>query len=395
MKKVVWFSDTHLGLVTNDINRTEEIVRVSLDAVREATKLKKAGDDVIIVIGGDIFDHNNPSEYLIGQFIRILNLAIKYKIKTYVLYGNHDAVSDTKRKGCLDFTKKLKGDYGLVQLVDDIKCIKWFTADYGHVYLTFFPHISKARLKDTEFKNIQSYIDAKAENIWDKIGVGYHQLAFSHLNVKGIIPGSEENLLKKSEVYLPDSFIEGNQRTGCIAPWIVQAHVHTRQKRDNIRVIGSPIFVDFGEKEKNKYFAVIELPDQLGTEWKIRYKKTQCLPFIEFDFDYTNGNDPSKELKTKKMMKKIRGSVVKINVTYDEHSPSVDWDKIKKELSKSAHFVKPIIPRFIRARTVRNEKQSTNLNPVEAINMWLKSNKPKGWKKKIKLAKQYVERVLR
>lgn len=391
MKKCVWFSDIHLGLVTNDINRTEEIVRVSLDAVRHAIKLKKSGDDVIIVIGGDIFDHNNPSEYLIGQFIRILNLAIKYKIKTYVLYGNHDAVSDTKRKGCLDFIKKLKGDYGLVELVDDIKCVEWFTADYGKVFLTFLPHISKARLKDTKHKSVQDYIDFNAEKVLDKVGQGWHHLAFSHLNVKGIIPGSEENLLKKSEIYLPDSFMEGNQRIGHIAPWIIQGHIHTRQKIDNVRVVGSPLFVDFGEKEKKKYFAVIELPDQLGTEWKIRYKRTNCLPFLEFDFDYTNGNDPSKELKTKKMMKKIKGAVIKVNVTYDEHSPSVDWDRIRKELSKSAHFVKPIVPRFIRARTVRNEKQSVNLSPVKATKVWLKSNKPKGWKRKYKIAEQYIE----
>ena len=338
MKKVVWFSDIHLGLVTNDINRTEEIVRISLDAVKHAKKLKKAGDDVIIVIGGDIFDHNNPSEYLIGQFIRILNLAIKYEIKTYVLYGNHDAVSDTKRKGCLDFIKKLKGTYDLVTLVDDICTLEWFTADYGKVFLTFLPHISKARLKDTDHKTVQDYIDYKAEKVLDKVGQGWHQLAFSHLNVKGIIPGSEENLLKKSEVYLPDSFIEGNQRIGHIEPMIVQAHIHTRQKLGNVNVIGSQIYVDFGEKEKNKYFAVIEVPDQLGTEWKIRYKKTDCIPFKELKFDFTNGNNP--------------------------------------------------------IRTVRNERQSVNLSPADAMKVWLKTNKPKDWKAKRKLGKKYMEQVL-
>ena len=704
MKKVIFFSDIHLGLVTNDINRTEEIVKVSLDVVRHAIKLKKAGDDVTIVIGGDIFDHNNPSEYLIGQFIRILNLAVKYKIQTYVLYGNHDAVSDTKRKGCLDFIKKLKGDYSLVTLIDDITCIKWFTADYGYVFLTFLPHISKARLKDTKFKTVQDYIDARAKKIWEKVGQGCHQLVFSHLNVKGIIPGSEENLLKKSEIYLPDSFIEGNQEIGHIAPMIIQGHIHcfdeqtevltnngwkffsnlkkldkvatlnptslelefqkpkkiilsdykgemvqiknskidllvtpnhrmfgnyirknediffeagnpvkdfiryykagkwggedidvsnsllqliiqivsdgsfedkfirfhlkkkrkvarlielvkglgidygywvmsdgtikinfrkesikdfkwffpdntkqltgnfrnlsvnqiniildeyaitdgcyqqgdknliqistskkeeadliqelccisgiqcnltpkknlqgnqkqnyilsvnrktntcmavpsrhyktvkykgkigcvevknstilvrrngktcvtgnSRQRLDNVNVIGSQIYVDFGEKEKKKYFAVIELPDQLGTQWKVRYKKTDCLPFVELNFDYTNGNDPSKKLKTKKMMKQAKGAVVKVNVIYDENSPSVDWEQMRKELSKSAHYVKPIIPKFVRARTVRNEKQSVNLSPVDAVKLWLASNKPKGWKRKFKLAEKYIE----
>jgi DNA repair exonuclease SbcCD nuclease subunit len=309
------------------------------------------------------------------------------------MYGNHDAVSDTSRKGCLDFINKLKGDYSCVQLVDDIKCIKWFTADYGHVYLTFLPHISKARLKDTKLKSVQEYINYKAEKIWDKIGQGYPQLAFSHLNVKGIIPGSEENLLKKSEIFLPDSFIEGNQRPGCITPMIIQGHIHSKQCLDNVHVVGSPLFVGFGEKGKNKYFAVIELPEQLGTKWKIKYKKTNCLPFIQLDFDYTNGNDPSKKLITKKTMKRIKGAVVKVSVTYDENSPSVDWDLIRKDLSKSAHFVKPIVPRFIRARTVRNEKQSISLDSYDAVKVWLKTNKPKGKKEKLKLAKYYIEQM--
>jgi DNA repair exonuclease SbcCD nuclease subunit len=390
MKKVVWFSDVHLGLITNDINRTEEIVRICLDAIKEAVRLKKNGDDVIIVIGGDIFDHNNPSEYLIGQFIRILNLAVKHGIQVYVLYGNHDAVSDTKRKGCLDFIKKLKGDYKLITLVDDISCMKWFTADYGNVYLTFLPHISKARLKDTKYKTVQEYIDAKASKIWDKVGQGQHQLAFSHLNVKGIIPGSEENLLKKSEIYLPDSFIDGNLAIGHIAPTIIQGHIHSRQRLGNVCVIGSPLFVDFGEKEKNKYFAVIELPDQLGTKWKVRYKKTDCIPFIETKLDYTNDNVPTK-IFTKKYMKKIKGAVVKLDVTFDENSPVIDWEEVRKKLTKSAHYVKPVTPKFIRARTVRNEKQSVNLTPEEAVKVWLKSNKPKDYKRKRKLANKYIE----
>ena len=135
MKKIVFTSDWHLGLYTSEINRTSEIVQVCLNIVKHAIKIKAD----LLVIGGDIFHSNNPNEFLISQFIRILNLVRKYDLKTYVLVGNHDAISNGERKSCLDFVDLFKRSYPSVKLVSDIKCVEWFVADYGHVYLTFFP----------------------------------------------------------------------------------------------------------------------------------------------------------------------------------------------------------------------------------------------------------------
>lgn len=391
MRYIVTFNDIHLGLVTSDIDRTEEIVQISLHAIKRAIKLKKKGKDVIIVIGGDVFHHNNPSEYLIGQFIRILNLAVKYKIQVYVNPGNHDSISKEGRKSCLDFIAKLKGDYELVKLIDGITTIKWFTGDYGHQYLTFFPHISKAHIKGTDYESAQEYIDGEAARVWEEVGNGQNQVAFSHLNVKGMIPGSEENLLKKSEVYLPDSFVMESDNMGMITPLIVQAHIHTRQKDKNVNVIGSQLFCDFGEKEKNKYFAIIRVAENFGEKTSIKYVKSKCKPFVELDFDFTDGSDVV--IKAKKYKSEVKGAVVKINVTVDGESVFQDWEKVRKSFGKYAEYVKPIIPKVIRSRTLRNRKQSINLDPKSASKVWMKKNKPGNWKRKLSLANDYIDGI--
>lgn len=390
MKYIVTFNDIHLGLVTSDIDRTEEIVELSLNCIKRAIKLKKKGHDVIIVIGGDVFDHNNPSEYLIGQFLRILNLAVKYGIEVYVNVGNHDAISKDGRRSCLDFIKKLKGDYECVHLIDDITTIKWFTSDIGYVYLTFFPHITKSHLKGTDYKTAQEYIDGKADDIWEEVGQGQHQVVFSHLNVKGMIPGSEENLLKKSEVYLPDSFVMENESMGRLVPTIVQAHIHTRQKDKNVNVVGSQLYCDFGEKEKHKYFAVIKVPTTFGEKSRIKYVESKCRKFIELEFDFTDGEV---KIDAKKYKKKIKDAVVKLNVILSGEDVFQDWEKVRKEFGKYAYYVKPVLPRIIRSRIVRNKKQSIDLDPKDAVKVWMKRNKHKGWKRQMKLAYDFIDGV--
>ena len=388
MKKLIHINDLHLGLTTSDIERSEEIVEVSLDAVKYAVKLKKKGQDVIIIVGGDVFEHNSPGDELISCFIRILNPAIKAKIKVFVVVGNHDSISKPKRKSCFSFLKKLKGGYELVKVIDDIKSIRWFQSEIGNVYLTFFPHITKAHLDGTKYKSTQDYIDGKAQKIWDKLGQGVDQYVLSHLNVEDLIPGSEENLLKKSEVWFPNSYYESNLQPGQNVPLVLQSHIHTKQKKENMHVIGSQIFCGFGEKEKNKYFAVIFVPEMFGEKQKIIYKKTNCRPFIEIELDYTS------DIK-EKMPKIPKNAVVKLNVKVNEEdSEKHDWVKLRKLYAKKCYYVKPVLPHIIRKHHARNNKQIISLSPLDASKVWMKKHKPKNRKRKIELVKDYIEGVL-
>jgi len=380
----------HLGLKTSEIDRTDEIIDVLLQSIDKAVSLKKKYKDTIFIIGGDIFESNNPSEHHINKFIMCLNVLFKENIKTYIIAGNHDSIADPNRKSCLGFIHKLKnGPYKNIRLIEDIKCIKWFTSDYGHIYLTFLPHITKAHLHKTKYKTTKDYIDKKCKKIKDKIGQGQQNFVFAHLNVKGVIPGSEENLLKKSEVFLPDCFIMEPEEMGYICPIITNAHIHKTGKKKNICMPGSPTHTDFSDTAEKKYFWVIDVPEYLNEIRKNKkYGKlirTKCKRFVEKELMITKASQDIMKL----IPKGDKNVILKLDVSIAENV-IFNWDDIKKELDKKFHYVKPIVPRIIRKRVTRNNKQVMTLTPHEAVKTFILTNKPKNKQKKYNLAKSYL-----
>ena len=109
MLHVIWGSDYHLGLKTDDIDREEEIFSIFEQQTAHAVKLVTEGHKVIFVMGGDIFNRNNPSEDLISRFIeRVINPLKELGIEVYVLVGNHDSISVVGNTSCLNFIDKIR-----------------------------------------------------------------------------------------------------------------------------------------------------------------------------------------------------------------------------------------------------------------------------------------------
>lgn len=385
MKQVAFISDLHLGLTTDELDRTDEIINITLDFARYII----TNEIEFVVFGGDIFHNNNPSEYLIGQFIRVINLLQKHNKKTFILVGNHDSISSDSRKSCLDFINKLKF-YPDIKLISDIKCIEVFQSDIGKIFFSFFPHITKFHLKDTKFNDTQSYIDKKTFSIYKKVGAGNHNIMFSHLNVKGVIPSVEKDFLKKSSVFLSKSCFE-NKMDGSILPLILQGHIHSKSIIDNLNIVGSPVFVSFGEKDKNKYFAVLDIPESLDENFKVNFIKTDAIKFKEIDFDFTNYRDGMLDIFTsKKFIKSITNKILKLNITIDEKFAHVNWDEVLKNVIDSCYHLKPVRPKVIRKKIKRDENQKIDLSPIDSLKVWFKKNKPVDYKDKYQLAKKII-----
>ena len=390
MKNVVWISDTHLGLMTDEIDRTEEILGIMIRAAKYAVKVKADA----FVIGGDVFNNNVPGEHLIALFIRVLNVLHKAGIQTFVMVGNHDAIAHAERRSCLSFLRKMKKGYPKVELVDDIKTIKFCDAEVGDIWFTFLPHITKAMI-GPKFSSVQQYVDIKCKEILRKVPKDAQHFCFSHLNVPGAHPGSEDSMLKKVEVMIPQCFI-GN-KLGRNTPEIIQGHIHTRQTIENIRIIGSPMFANFGEKEKDKYFLHMTIPNWMG-EGKGSYqlKHTGCRPFIEWDVE-VRPDDPVLPFEKKRfelMAKELtKDAVLKINVTCTEKDAGLPWEDYRKAFAKHCFYVKPIRPKILRERVKRNKKQVIKLSPKEAVRLWIDNNKVKKPERILAMAADYIERL--
>lgn len=396
MMKIGVINDTHLGLKTEKIDRTSEIYGIYKRFAKSCLKNKVNA----IVVCGDIFDKNNPSEELVAVFISIMNMLAQVKVPVYIVVGNHDAIADPEHLSCLSFIKKLKKKYPNFHLIEDITCIEIEVNDLGPLYFTFLPHVSKALLekKGKSDMSTQDYIDTKAKAILKRVGVGSQHLVFSHLNVHGVHAGSEENLLRKSEVYLPE-LITNTPTSGYVQPDIIQAHIHKKQVIGNVHIIGSPLFCTFGEDVDDRYFAIVNQPTALGSEkFSIDYISTGCKKFYELtinisgdekeDFvDIPEIRDFLNQVKTE--------SIVKISPTIYGNHAGYNWNEVRMQVNDiTKSYVKEIVPRIIKEKIVRDTEQKPNLPPKRAVYVWLKRNKPKGAKRKLNLAKEYIEKHL-
>lgn len=393
--RIIWGSDFHLGLRTETVDRTPEIVRIITRMCKYAHKSKADA----MVLGGDIFDKNNPSEGLIATFIMLMNLMAKLDIPVYIIAGNHDSVADPERLSCLSFIKKLKNKYPNFHLIEDIKCVKVKDTDLGPVHFTFYPHITRALLstkkESVQKLGTQKYIDHMTDKIFKKIGLGGQNYVFSHLNVRGIIAGSEENLLKKSEVFLPHSITDQFDPTsGYVKPIIIQGHIHKKQQLDNIHIVGSPLHCGFGEDDQVKYFLDMEIPESQG-ETKFRYIDTRCTKFYEVNCSL--GADNKKYFldipEIKDFLSQVEeGSVVKISPTLSQDNAGHDWKKVREEVAElTKSTVKDIVPKIIRHNVTRNPKQKSGLKPVDSVKVWLKTNQPPRMKMRYKIAKELID----
>lgn len=396
MLHVIWGSDYHLGLKTDDIDREEEIFSIFEQQTAHAVKLVTEGHKVIFVMGGDIFNRNNPSEDLISRFIeRVINPLKELGIDVYVLVGNHDSISVVGNMSCLNFIDKIRTGYPNIRLVSDISVRKIATTDYGPLWFSFLPHITRAHLEGTDFKNTQSYIDSRADKIMKKVGPEGVHYAFSHLNVHGAHPGSEENLLKKSEVYIPKSFTEKSDPRYKL-PEIIQGHIHTHDVIGNINIVGSPLYCGFGEGESDKFYLHIEVATAMGEKDKFNYIPTKCRRFLQLELDLSKDWDGVDFLGSHEVQKFLTeivpDAVVKFDLKVNPKNCTVDWDSVRNYVMENwSCYVKPIIPKYIYERVVRSAKQTIKLQPTDAVKVWLQSNKPPRAKEKYKLAQNYLQ----
>ena len=383
--RVIWGSDFHIDLKTDGIERSDEILDIIEDMIDHGIKVhEETKDEVVFVFGGDIFNTNNPSEKYITMFIFILNRLRETGFKSFIMVGNHDEVSDPERVSCLNFVHELGEAYPNITLVDDIRTIKMGTFDTGPLYFTFLPHVSKALIQrnvdDGKLRrNIptQTYINKKSEAVMKAVGQGSQHVVFSHLNVKGAHGGSEENLLRKSTVYLPEVML--NPPIGYIEPDIIQGHIHSKDKIGNINIVGSQFFCGFGERETEKYFLDLEINHAIGGgKHKFHYIPTNCVKFKQLEVsmieDSTSFMDRDDVLDF--LDEVDEDTIIKFDLTANIESDITDLKWIIERIYKEykPYHIKPIIPTVVKTRRVRSKKQKIGIPEKDAVQVFLKRN---------------------
>lgn len=381
----LFIADTHLGLKTGGIDRRAEIINIYKTVIKAAVSKIKDGYTTRLILGGDLFDDHDPSEDLIATFISILNMIRVEGIETDIIIGNHEAVAEPQRLSCLSFIRELGDSYPMLHLRENIKTI----SAGENLYVTYLPHITRATLKflESEYDSTQEYIDKTGKRHIDKINKSFLgkkpiHLAFSHLNVRQSKAGSESNLLKKSEAFLPLAFI--NPPPEYVVPTIINGHIHERQEVGNVYIAGSPLFCSFGETQDKTFTTVLVDTDKDTTE--VLYTPTPFIPFLQTEVEMIGEVEDFfsipevVEFLTKVVAPKTENQeikpVIKIQVTISAENNTYNWaqvrDKIEAEYKNVV--VMPIDVKVVQKRVVRNIKQKASLEPDDAIKVYLKAN---------------------
>ncbi len=260
--KILFFSDTHTGLVVAGYN-TRDILKKALDEILEEIEIWQPD---LVIHGGDVFHTSTPKP---EDYAMMLEFFSAYDVPTIVLRGNHDE-SNGLRDDAIEPIRRMK----FVGYVIDQVASKFVTLDEDDLMMSadrvvcpelptrivfegkeilILPYIAEARAKRLTGHSAQKLIvDLLKENKGKNISA-----AFGHLDVRGVIEGSEASVVRGLELLLPKALA-----SSCGFPFF-NGHIHKRQVlkfgKTTVNFPGSIIRTDFSEVDGSKGFLKVEV----------------------------------------------------------------------------------------------------------------------------------------
>lgn len=244
--KILACTDSHLGLQTEIMDRTQDVYE-SLDKIISYAIKEKV--DVFCFLG-DWYHDNKPSTYLEKLSIRLLNRLEIAKIETVMIIGNHCVIAAPGKIHALEPLQEI--GYRYIHIIDDVDVV-WIKK----VKFICLPHITKARLVDKGEKITKpdKYFDMRAKEILGNLDDSTVNIVLSHLNIEGAEAGSEGYFIKGEHENFPVSLKNSDK-----IDMILNGHIHRRQILDgNIILPGSIQRNNFAEAGDEKSFMILEV----------------------------------------------------------------------------------------------------------------------------------------
>lgn len=208
-------SDWHLDAVTAGVERFKDVLGKVADLAERVVE----SDADAFVFCGDLANPDNPSRLL--RALRVgVGVAASLKmmeIPSLWLTGNHDVVEDGLGTSTLTPIKDVakvadQPMTGTWHLGDENRLLTWMALPYTPASHPYDP---------------EAFVERCDEDV---------ELVFSHLNVRGIGPGSEtKDFLRGREVFLPHRLIQ-RKWPRCR---IIQGHYHRPQEFEGVTVVGA------------------------------------------------------------------------------------------------------------------------------------------------------------
>jgi len=315
---------------------------------------------------GDAYKTISPSptqqKLLVKSFLRLYQA----NIPVVIIVGNHDNPLSFGKAHSLDIFKELPLDG--FHVIAKPETIRLETA-HGPVQIVGIPwparttiaikseHFSKSshQLSDYISKAVAAIIQDKAQELDKTIP----SILAGHLTVtNGIFSGSE-----KRAIYGSDPCILPSQLAIEPFDYVALGHLHRYQ---NLNPNGYPAIVysgsieriDFGERNEEKGYCIISIPEKNKAEHEFVQLPTR--PFLQIEVKLTNEKDQTEQILDELKKHNLNNSVIKIRY----HVPAVKKDLVDLKAIQlacnSAHYVAGIIP--IRKPAEREQRLSMKVD---------------------------------
>lgn len=266
--KIVHTADWHIGKILHNQDLHDDI-HLFFDWLLDYIKTENVD---ILLVSGDIFDLANPANRDIKSYYHMLYKLSLTNTKIIITGGNHDSVSHLDAPShLLDVLNIVVIGGGrddrndmIVPCVDkdgQVACVILAVPFLRDKDLRPTMKASEMNTKSEVISEaIKKYYDELVELTVSKYGPEIPIIAMGHLFMQGAITSESER-----EIHVGN--LEGLQSDIIHADidYMALGHIHKPQTigdKAHIRYCGSPVFLDFSEREYEKRIIVLEIENQ-------------------------------------------------------------------------------------------------------------------------------------
>ena len=262
--KILHTADWHVGKMLHKQDLAQEI-QLFFDWLVHLISEEKID---ILLVSGDIFDHANPSHRDVEMYFSILKKLYEINVTTIITGGNHDSVTQLDSASALLNALNIKVFGGLkTPATDNLVYVAGKSEGDACVVLAV-PFLRERDIRLSVPANeaqersqvvpsaVRSIYSGLVQAATEKYGTNIPIIAMGHLYMRGSITSDSER-----EIHIGNlEGLEAEVIPGEIT-YTALGHIHKPQKvggKPHIRYCGSPVLLDFSEKEYTKQVIIIE-----------------------------------------------------------------------------------------------------------------------------------------
>jgi DNA repair protein SbcD/Mre11 len=385
--RILHFADVHLGVETHGRFNPETGLNTRLEdfsaSLHQAVDLALARDVDLAVFAGDAYKARDPSQTHQKLFAAALRKLTDQQIPVVMLVGNHDIPNTRGRAHALEIFDLLSGRGVQILAKPEVLSVE---TRRGSVLVAGMPYLLRAsvlRQEETRGKTVEEI----ANFIRDKYISYVSELAArcseqpesiailtAHFTVRNALVGVQGMLVSPAEPQVPVERVALPQ-----FDYVAMGHIHKYQICNNkqqppVVYPGSIDRIDFGEKDENKGFVIVDIRKR---DARIERIDLQTRAFLEINLDASHAEDPTAYLLAELEKRPIADAVIKVSYKIPrEKLALVREDEIRKALSVAHTLVALSRELPGGSASTRSEGLTESVTPQQALALYL-DNQPR------------------